>query len=1176
MRHSVHMMFGRVSSETLLDLKQYVLKYGAKEAASYFTALHVDKSGNTLVIEEAVPAFSDADDVPFEDSFRVRYETRASIDIDRLDSLKNYLIGLKNSLVNTDHPGDFAELHYCMYLPLFDPQYWEMAKLFTDVINTDVYPKPQVDIVGFCADMAEVFFPDMDEKSYDSFVDTTCKVLKSLCDYNKKTGAILHIITIDNKQSSGVALKLNSQTLIRILGEFSLLVLEKYSVLLNSLLDDKDLCAMGLATMSIDRFYFIEYLLRKAYLHVLDREQVKVSEVDYNKMSQLSESILSKWVHLMSDFFTKEVTPRRQLKKDDQTIVVEITPLLSQQFAQFVSEVDDKIREDSLSIPEKRAFLAVLLGFDDASLVNDLFNEDQLIINDLEREAIQVFIDANNSLLGREETKDSALLSVFLHKNQTEEPVSYPLDHIKKNRIAIKHCVGTIRELQKNEDKLKSQLANQIESEKCLIKNGVITFKGNSFKLLPSVVDPPLQEQYEPHPVKSTSIDLRSNFTTVRSQGSLGSCLSHALVSIYEYFLRCNGLNSPDLSELFLYYNARSIDGKVSEDTGSTILASMKALSEQGICLEQNWPYDESRFDQRPPESAYSDAATRKVKTSLNVALKVEDIKSALEDGFPVAISINVFESFTTGMGGFIPIPSLEERQSEEHGCHAMVICGYSEDEKVFIVRNSWGMDFGDSGYCYMPYSYVTNPDLTNWAAIIKEIATAQEVTGGTSTVVNNGVFTIKPEKRAHVNFDHSDASIMLMETQAGLAEQQALLEALLADDRDAQEYYAKLKQQLIDKNLQNRLKDATVNRFNLDIADKKEERQKTEKEKFSELEAFDKKTIRQIVIGILVILLVTLASFFVNKALKRAFEKKNAVEVVEQVTGSEIQRPKFMSRVLIGDAVLLAVLGLFYYFRCRSRKELEDEYNDKIERLGVQIAKLEGEREITRVKFFMSGFILTNLFDLSDKLSERYNILKSFQNNLITWYGILEEEDPNKDRGSHPTSVTLMTPEILDAFFEMKKDDITEGLRLSDFLNGFVLSEDGLVRLKKALERAIIDKIATSLDDFSIYRYLAKEQDYPYLPKVTNEHFINAKLEELDRKAMLFQQFKVNAGAINPQSCIFIHIEDSELNKWSTIYPNSFSIRPISSTIESKAKIAVTKFAQMNLADVLFYKEPK
>lgn len=1195
------MMFGRVSAETLLNLKQYIQKYGTKGAAEYFTALLVTFDNNTIVVEEAVPVFKEQDNVPFADSFRVQLEERARLE--SANALESYLMRLKRNLVNADHPGDFAELHYCLHVPLFDAEYWNQASTIISALEKDAFPKPQVDILGFCADMADAF-PGYDKDAYETYVNVTRETLKKVCAFKAKTSTLQHIIALDNKQLSGVALNVNEKTLIPILGEFALLVIESYSSLFNGLLEDKDLCSLGLATMSIDHFYFVEYLLRRTYMHVLKRENVTDTEVDYNKMSLLTQNILSKWVHLMSDFYKKEVKPRRQQKKDDHTVVVEITPLLTEKFKALVNEVDEYIHENDLDIPEKRAFLAVLLGQDDSSLVNSIFNEKELIIQDLEREAVQIFIDSNNTLLDREDTKSTAYLSSIMDREEPEAPVYYPLDLIKKNRISIKHCISTIRELEKNEEKLKTQLNNQAESEKCLIKNGVITFKGQSFKLLPTIVDPPLQDEYEPHKVTSTSIDLRSNFTAIRNQGAVGSCVSHALASIYEYFLRCNGVVTPDLSELFLYYNSREIDGNVNEDTGSTLQAAMKSLAEQGICDEQVWPYEPENINVKPSEAAYQDALTRKVKTSLNVALNVDAFKSALEDGFPIAISINVFESFTTGARGFIPMPSPEEKQSEEHGRHAMVICGFSDEQKVFVVRNSWGLEFGDSGYCYIPYAYISNPALTNWAAIIKEIETAVNVEGP-SHVIDNKVFTIKEDKRSHVNFDHTDASITLMATQASLAEQKALLEVLEDDDRKFSAYYAKLKQHLIDKNLQNRLKDASINRLDLEIQEKNARREEVEETKFKELKIFDKATFRKMLTGILIALGILIIGLVSNKIVHHIQEKRiewavlrlsqqqeeqeMAKEALKKNDLSDAKRaelqailkqppvavPKKTRKIIPITLALFAVsllaTGIVYLLRIRRRKEIERDFNDRIEAIGVEVHKLKDEKDITAIKYFLSGFILSHLFDMNDKLSERYNVLKSFQNNLITWYEDLEGENPNKDRGSHPTSVTLLTPDVLDTFFDNQKDNITEGLKLSDFLDGFVLNEDGIVRLKKALENAVIDKVMASLDDFSIYRYLAKLQDYPYLPKVKDAHLINTKLEELATKSLPFLQMKATAGALNPQSTIFINVPESELNNWNAIYPNSFSIRPNTCRIEDKGKIAVTNIQQLNLKDVQF-----
>ena len=39
-----------------------------------------------------------------------------------------------------------------------------------------------------------------------------------------------------------------------------------------------------------------------------------------------------------------------------------------------------------------------------------------------------------------------------------------------------------------------------------------------------------------------------------------------------------------------------------------------------------------------------------------------------------------------------------------------MLAVGYSDRDQVFIVRNSWGEEWGDRGYCYIPYAYLMNP----------------------------------------------------------------------------------------------------------------------------------------------------------------------------------------------------------------------------------------------------------------------------------------------------------------------------------------------------------------------------------------------------------------------------------------------------------------------------------
>jgi len=55
-------------------------------------------------------------------------------------------------------------------------------------------------------------------------------------------------------------------------------------------------------------------------------------------------------------------------------------------------------------------------------------------------------------------------------------------------------------------------------------------------------------------------------------------------------------------------------------------------------------------------------------------------------------------------------------------GGHAVMAVGYNEKEKVFIIRNSWGVNWGDQGYFYMPYKYMTNKNLCSDFWVVKKV----------------------------------------------------------------------------------------------------------------------------------------------------------------------------------------------------------------------------------------------------------------------------------------------------------------------------------------------------------------------------------------------------------------------------------------------------------------------
>ena len=80
---------------------------------------------------------------------------------------------------------------------------------------------------------------------------------------------------------------------------------------------------------------------------------------------------------------------------------------------------------------------------------------------------------------------------------------------------------------------------------------------------------------------------------------------------------------------------------------------------------------------------------------------------NCLAEGFPFVFGFTVYESFESikvAQTGQVPMPKKSERAL---GGHAVMAAGYDQKQKRFIVRNSWGEEWGQAGYFTMPYAYL-------------------------------------------------------------------------------------------------------------------------------------------------------------------------------------------------------------------------------------------------------------------------------------------------------------------------------------------------------------------------------------------------------------------------------------------------------------------------------------
>ena len=97
----------------------------------------------------------------------------------------------------------------------------------------------------------------------------------------------------------------------------------------------------------------------------------------------------------------------------------------------------------------------------------------------------------------------------------------------------------------------------------------------------------------------------------VYNQLSLGSCTANAIGAAIEFDRLKQGLPDFVPSRLFIYYNERVIEGTVRSDSGAMLRDGIKSVASQGVCPEPEWPYDISKFAEKPPAKAYRDAENR-------------------------------------------------------------------------------------------------------------------------------------------------------------------------------------------------------------------------------------------------------------------------------------------------------------------------------------------------------------------------------------------------------------------------------------------------------------------------------------------------------------------------------------------------------------------------------------
>jgi hypothetical protein len=258
----------------------------------------------------------------------------------------------------------------------------------------------------------------------------------------------------------------------------------------------------------------------------------------------------------------------------------------------------------------------------------------------------------------------------------------------------------------------------------------------------------------------SMNVDWRNRFgrnwiTSVRNQGNSQNCWAFAATALYEAMIRIEHLLWARRSEGDL---ARGT-GKQAWDLGNigegTIFVERYGLADPDCFPWSEWA---ALYTAKPhganltalPLSTTSDRSGRTMRIAPGATISITDVeqkKRWIDLVGPMAVMITPPQDFGA-LGSGIYMPTTPIRGIP----HALLVVGFNDDERYWIVKNSWGPGWGVGGFGLVSYDagllenvgFVgvrgTNPD--PWAK--RRLRNGVLIQGGNGALRNNFELFVK------------------------------------------------------------------------------------------------------------------------------------------------------------------------------------------------------------------------------------------------------------------------------------------------------------------------------------------------------------------------------------------------------------------------------------------------
>lgn len=1037
-----------------------------------------------------------------------------------------------------------ATLHVVTVVPLTDAGAAETVGHVAEVIAGSGLSF-SLEIIGLDATLAPLLRGEWNSdevRPTQAETDTQRRTLAALMKVVSTADFRCTVTTVGNFTEKGTSVRFEPRTLQRFFACLFKAYIEDYRGMHSSgALPDRDTVAgLGLAELRFEREAVCDYLLHRSFVSALDRAGIMTDKVDIEATLQRAEGILTGIDGFYDRFFAEEVQPLLDRHIPDAEIAGQIAAPLQQRADDLGARLTSFFDDPSLSLPEKEATWALLLGRDNPHLEGVRYGEEYKFADDVLSKPLDIYIKSFNSCIdGGSELPVRGKYPGLRYPDvqpgvaDPRNKLAFnPLSELKRLKSRIMDQTAFIRDKEDELARLRRSQVNQQMTDVTVTDDGTTDGLPVADRVVEHIVEQPLNDKYTPpadlHPAES--VDLRPRFSAIRDQGRLGACTTFAVTSVYEAILNTLNPGKPnDLSERFVFYHTNVLQGRPGG--GASFSTVIGALGKYGICSETVCPYTLDTIGVKPEPDADAEAVNHRVLKALQIPLSSEGtlydqmqtnhrlITSALSEGYPVAFGLKLFEGFGR-VGANIPRPTDAQIAAMDDSSHAMVIVGYSEKDGCYIVRNSWGTGFGDGGYCYISRAYVDDPSLNLYACVITDTTDGAARADAPPLVAS---------------FPGTETQCRINSVVNALDMSRALYDSLNADYAELYTYY---------RDLITAVEQPAIRKIITAAAEKEctDRLDKARTDYNDAIGAFAQKI-----------------SDFRRGYLKVAFTVTGVAALLDIiaafVTGKwpGLSVDKWIWGIGLSVTAVAAVLWINYGVAVRrERRRLKEQ----VAQLNEAVARVNDELRLTRIRHHVAGMVITVLGKLISRLGDDYDRLCGYNNNLRRWH----DEDTVASQISVPAKeamfLGLADEKVLDRFYESKSDSIVDGIDLVAAFGNFKLTPQSMQSVRDSLEQTTRQAIARLFDGFRICDYLSGTCRYDYLPTPD----LSAIMRDMINMSLVLARTRVMGETTSPARYMAVEITDGERARWDTLMQPFYNPVPaVVSTADHDSFVLVT-----------------